>query len=457
MNKNHFFCFLSLSIFLLIFSSGCETVNENWKTEAAKPTFLTRSQKKLTDVIVHDIFSPPVASRIYAYANVAAYEILQNDYPEYLSLQGQLTDFQNVPTPENGVEYCFPLAMTHAFLTVGKSMIFSEPKIEDFEKEIYQEFKDLQMPSDVYERSMAFGKEMSAFVLAWADKDNYKQSRTFPKYSLTDEEDKWQPTPPDYMDGIEPHWSTIRPFVLKSADQFPPPPPTQYNMKDTSSVFFKEAMDVYNVLKVAEAERAERVAIAKFWDCNPYVSTHKGHVMYATKKITPGGHWMGIARLASEQVNADIMQTSEALTWTALALADGFISCWDEKYRSKLVRPETVINRHVDEEWKPLLQTPPFPEYTSGHSVISRAAATVLTHLYGDNFAFEDTVEEEYGLPTRNFKSFFQAADEAAVSRLYGGIHYRPACFNGVVQGENVGRYITQTLKTKEGRSLSQK
>jgi hypothetical protein len=365
-------------------------------------------------------------------------------------LEGQLTDFENAPKPNAGEEYCLPLASVHAFLTIGKTLIFSEPKIEEFEKEIYAAFDKINIPVEVYERSMAFGEAMSAHILAWADKDNYKQTRTFPKYSMTDEEAKWQPTPPDYMDGIEPHWSKIRPFVLKSADQFPPPPPTEYDMTDTTGLFFREVLDVYNILKVAEEEREDRLAIAKFWDCNPYVSTHKGHVMYATKKITPGGHWMGIARLASKQKDADIMKTSEALTMTALALADGFISCWDEKYRSKLVRPETVINRHIDEDWKPVLQTPPFPEYTSGHSVISRAAAMALTDIYGDNFEFLDTVEEEYGLPSRKFKSFLEASDEAAISRLYGGIHYRPACFNGVAQGENVGRYLVETLKMEE-------
>lgn len=423
--------------------------NPTWKKEIASPDFLTRSQKVLTDVIVYDIFSPPVASRIYAYPNIAAYEILQNDYPTYKSLEGQLTDFQKVPKPKVGQEYYFPLASVHAFLTIGKALIFSESKMEVLEQELYTEFEKINMPSDVYERSMAFGQEMSDYILAWADKDNYKQTRTFPKYSLTDDESKWRPTPPDYMDGIEPHWSKIRPFVLKSADQFPPVPPTKYDMKDTTGQFFREVLDVYNVLNVAEKERENRLGIAKFWDCNPYVSTHKGHVMYATKKITPGGHWMGIARLASEKKKADIMQTSEALTMTALALADGFISCWDEKYRSKLVRPETIINQHMDESWKPALQTPPFPEYTSGHSVISRAAAIALTHVYGDNFDFLDTVEEEYGLPSRRFKSFLEASDEAAISRLYGGIHYRPACFNGVAQGENVGRYLVENIEMK--------
>lgn len=431
---------------LLFFSCS----NPNWKEEAANPDFLIRSQKKLTDVIVHDIFSPPVASRIYAYPNIAAFEILQNDYSNYNSLENQLTDFQNVPKPKIGEEYCFPLASIHAFLTIGKSLIIFEPKIESFEKEIYAEFEKINMPKAVYKRSMDFGQEMSEYILAWADKDNYNETRTLPKYTITDDESKWRPTPPDYMDGIEPHWSKIRPFVLKSADQFLPPPPTEYDMKDTVGLFYQEVTEVYNALNVETKERENRQAIAKFWDCNPYVSTHKGHVMYSTKKITPGGHWMGIARLASKQNNANMMKTAEGLMLTALALADGFIACWDEKYRSNLVRPETVINRHIDEEWKPLLQTPPFPEYTSGHSVISRAAAVALTRVYGENFEFLDTVEEEYGLPARQFKSFLEASDEAAISRLYGGIHYRPACANGVVQGEKIGRYVVENLKTKQ-------
>jgi hypothetical protein len=207
-------------------------------------------------------------------------------------------------------------------------------------------------------------------------------------------------------------------------------------------------MEVYEALEAEDKE--ERLAIAKFWDCNPYVSHHTGHVMFATKKITPGGHWMGIAAIACKQDNADFMKSTQAYTLTSIALADAFISCWDEKYRSNLVRPETVINRHIDEEWAPALQTPPFPEYTSGHSVISRAAAIALTSIFGENFSYHDDVEEEYGLPARDFNSFIEASEEAAVSRLYGGIHYRPAIDNGVAQGEKVGKYVVANIKMKE-------
>jgi len=172
--------------------------------------------------------------------------------------------------------------------------------------------------------------------------------------------------------------------------------------------------------------------------------------MFATKKITPGGHWMGIVAIATRKAGNSFDETIEVYTRTSIALFDGFISCWDEKWRSIVIRPETVINEYLDEDWVPLLQTPPFPEYTSGHSVISRAAAITLTDYYGDGFAFNDTTEVEYGLPARDFESFLQASEEAAISRLYGGIHYMMAIDNGVDQGEEVGKYVVANMKTRK-------
>lgn len=444
---------LSLFFALSVFAS-CEEVNPNYQEEAADPEFFHRSMQQLTDIIVHDIFSPPVASRNYVYPTIAAYEAALHDHPGYQTLAGQLHELEPLPQPKEGAEYCYPLASIHAFLTVGKALIFSEDKMEAFQEEIYQEFRDLKMPGAVYERSMAYGDEVAQHILAWADGDMYKQTRTYPKYSITDDPAKWQPTPPDYMDGIEPHWNKIRTLVIDSADQFVPPPPTAFST-DPESKFMKETMEVYEALQVDDSlEAEEREAIANFWDCNPYVSHHTGHVMYATKKITPGGHWIGITKIASQDDGADFMKTLEAYTLTSIALFDAFISCWDEKYRSNLVRPETVINKYIDEDWLPALQTPPFPEHTSGHSVISRAAAVALTHVFGDNFHFVDTTEEPYGLPARTFNSFIEASNEAAVSRLYGGIHYRPAIDYGVEQGEKVGEFVVDNIQLKRQMGL---
>ncbi len=442
-------------LLVLLIAAACqpvEQVNTNYKAEANDSAFFHRSMKKLTDVIVHDIFSPPVASRIYVYSSIAAYEAAVPGAPDYQSLSGQLNGLDPSPKPEDGKEYCYPLASIQAFLKVGKALIFSESMIEEFEREVFAEFEALQIPRDVYQRSQAFGEAVADHILAWTNKDNYKQTRTFPKYTISDDPERWQPTPPDYMDGIEPHWRKIRTFALDSAQQFPPPPPTEYSV-DKNSQFYKETMEVYTVLNAEDKE--DKIAIAKFWDCNPYVSHHIGHVMYATKKITPGGHWIGITKIACEKDQANFIKTLEAYTLTSIALADAFISCWDEKYRSNLVRPETVINRHIDEDWTPTLQTPPFPEHTSGHSVISRAAAVSLTSIFGDNFAFDDNTEEEYGLPMRSFNSFFHASEEAAVSRLYGGIHYRPAIDYGVAQGEKVGKFVVEKIRLRS--QVSQK
>lgn len=406
--------------------------------------------QKLTDIIVYDIFSPPVASRIYSYSSIAAYEALRHDYPEYQSLAGQINGLDNVPQPEEGKQYNFSLASIHAFTTIGKALIFSEDKMDAYQQNLYAKYESA-LSSDVYENSMAYGQQVADHIMAWSGSDNYKQSRTFPKFTVKDEPGRWQPTPPDYMDGIEPHWASIRTLVLDSAQQFRPAPPTPFSVEEGSQ-FYKEMMEVYETgVNLTD----EQEAIAKFWDCNPYVSHHQGHVMFATKKITPGGHWMGITAIASRTAEANLMQSVEAYLLTSVSLMDGFISCWGEKYKSNLIRPETVINQHVDPDWTPLLQTPPFPEYTSGHSVISSAAAVALTHLYGEPFHFQDTTEVAYGLPPREFDSFIGASEEAAISRLYGGIHYMPACEVGVKQGRKVGNFIVSNLITKKDRPIA--
>lgn len=431
------FTIIALSALLL---QACQPANPDYQQLAANPEFYHRSVKQLTDVIVHDIFSPPAAARIYGYANIAGYEATTGSAPSLARTLNELTD---IPQPRTDQEYCLPLAGVHALLITGKALIFSETTMDSFHRQILAEYKNIGVPAQVYKRSLQYGEEVAKHVLAWAANDNYKQSRTFPKYSISPEPAVWQPTPPAYMDGIEPHWNTIRPFLLDSASQFAPPPPTPFDLTP-GSLFHKELMEVYQALDAPD--RTEREAIAQFWDCNPYKTNQVGHVMFATKKITPGGHWINIAGLAARKAGSDFGQTARAYAFTAITLHDAFVSCWDEKYRSKLVRPETVINRSLDENWLPLLQTPPFPEYTSGHSVASSSAAVILTAIFGEDFAFDDNTENEFGLPTRSFRSFAHAADEASISRLYGGIHYRPAIVNGVEQGNKIGRLAASRL-----------
>jgi hypothetical protein len=429
-----------LLLVLLFFSCQPKEIDES----LFGSDYLVQANDKLTEVIIHDIFSPPVASRIYAYPAIAAFEVAAIEDPQYKSLTGQLNGFEkkDFQVPEN---IFYPLASLAAYYDVATALVFSEETLISHKEEAFKAYKKA-LSSKVYNASIDFGKEVASHVLDYAKGDNYHQSRSFEKYSIRKDEGTWQPTPPVYMEGIEPHWMKIRPFFLDSAAQFKSLPPTPYS-SDPESLFYKEALEVFNIKENLTPEQLE---IAMFWDCNPYKMNVKGHVMFAEKKITPGGHWMAIAGIASKKDGRDWKGTSEALAFTGTALMDGFIACWDEKYRSILVRPETYINQFIDEEWVPLLQTPPFPEYTSGHSVISTAASIALTHLFGDNFEFEDTAEIPYGLPSRHFSSFKAAAEEAAISRLYGGIHYMPAITEGASKGKKVGEHLISKVSTRQ-------
>jgi len=425
--------------------TACSSANGDYRGQPPDAELLHAAVQHMTDVIVYDIFSPPQAARAYAYASVAAYEALRHDDSTYRSLEGQLNGLTAVPMPQPDSEYYFPLAGVHAFMTVGKALTFSQKRMDSLRTVMHERIRRMGVPAPIFERSVAYGEQVAQHVLAWSKKDNFLQTRGYAKYTVSSEPGRWVPTPPGYMDAVEPNWAKVRPFALDSASQFRPKPPHTFDMT-AGSPFHRQAMEVYEVSRqMTDAQRE----LVSFWDDNPYVMHVQGHAMYATKKATPGGHWMGITAIAARKADASLVQSADAYLRTAIALADGFISCWDEKFRSNLVRPETVIDAFIDPTWQPLLQTPPFPEYTSGHSVISTAAATVLTDVFGDNFAFTDSTEQTYGLMVRSFRSFNEAAAEAAISRLYGGIHYRMAIEEGVTQGRRVGDLVVRKVQTR--------
>ncbi len=439
-----------LSASLLLLTNACQ--KEVKKIEITADNY-HQAVDKITEVMVHDIFSPPVASRIYNYANIAAYEVIRQEGENYKSLSNQLHNLSTVPAVDTTKTINYRLSALVAYLEVGKSLLFSEDRVELYRDSLYNSWKSQN--EKTFNNSRIYGLKVAEHIKNWYASDNYAQTRTMPKFSInTEDPSRWQPTPPDYMDGIEPHWKEIRPSIIDSSSQFKPARYPDFSLeKDTP--FYKELMETYEVgQKIKEeGEDSEKLEIAQFWDCNPYVSTHKGHLMFATKKITPGAHWIGICKIACKKTNSDFAKTVFAYTKTSIAISDAFISCWDEKYRSNLIRPETLINQHIDENWTPVLQTPPFPEYTSGHSVVSGAASTVLTDIFGDNFAFDDDTEVPYGLPVRSFISFNKAADEAAISRLYGGIHYRAAIDLGLDQGRSLGSFVVNKLEMNTSNS----
>ncbi|MEO6547762.1 MAG: vanadium-dependent haloperoxidase [Ferruginibacter sp.] len=427
---------ISVTILLLL-QTVCYAQVAPWESDA---TPLHRAQKALTDVIVHDIFSPPVASRIYAYTNIAAYEIFARQNAGYASLHNHIESFPGIPPPSGNIS--FSLAALNAFLITGKSLVFSEAQLQDSTNQILTWYSQKKISKQRYEASLEYGRQVAAAILQWAAKDRYKETRSLRRYNYLKKEGKWMPTPPVYMAAIEPYWNKIRPMILDSCNQFcPDVPPAFSTNKD--SLFYQQALEVYNTTIDLSAENK---AIASFWDCNPFAVNTEGHLNFATKKISPGGHWMSIAGIACKETNADINKAAAAYTFTAIALFDAFIICWDEKYRSNVIRPETYINKYIDESWRPLLQTPPFPEYPSGHSVVSTAAANVLSNIFGNQLAFDDDTEVEFGLPIKHFDSFIAAAKEAAASRLFGGIHYRAAIENGQQQGDEFAKWLVRKL-----------
>ncbi|MGR3811382.1 vanadium-dependent haloperoxidase [Jiulongibacter sp. NS-SX5] len=439
---------LILAVFIVASSCSRKTPEEYGQV-TNNPQYYHDAIDKVTEVIIHDIFSPPVASRIYSYSTLAGYEALAPSDERFQSLDGQFKDFENVPKPEEGKEYCFPLASINALLTVARSQTFTVDKYDEFENGVYEDFKEAGVPSDVYDRSIEFGQAIANHVMEFAKGDNYAQTRGL-RYTVKSEPGYWVPTPPQYGDAMEPYWHTIRLSVLDSVNQFPAPPCPEYSL-DKNSDFWKEVMEVYRINQNITEDQKN---MAWFWDDNAFVMNVQGHVMFANKKMTPGGHWMAICKTVLKDQKRSLLESSEAYMYTATALHDGFITCWNEKYLTEKIRPETVINAEMDADDTPFLQTPPFPEYTSGHSTISAAAAEVLTGLLGDNVAFTDSTEYPYGHGVKSFPSFREAATACSYSRMYGGIHYRTAVEEGQTCGIQVGQYILNALKSRKGDNV---
>ncbi|MEJ1238521.1 vanadium-dependent haloperoxidase [Chryseolinea sp. T2] len=402
----------------------------------------------LSEVMLHDVANPPAASRFYAYSLLGAYEAIyyaKATVPD-INIRLKANPITNTPVPPAQPDLSF--CANYTMLQVGKQIMPSGPMLEERQKALTETFrKKYKMSKGSLDEHIRYCQEVASQVMQYARKDAYSKLSTYKRYTPSKEEGHWYPTPPEYMAAVEPQWKTIRPFFLDSASQFKPDRPAAFS-KDTTSSFYRQLKEVYITGKNLTTEQRN---IASFWDCNPFAVTYSGHMAYGLKKISPGGHWMAIAGIACYKANISLDSAVLVHALVALTLHDAFISCWQEKYTSDRIRPEAAINKLMDPSWRPLLQTPPFPEYTSGHSVVSSAVSVVLTHLFGDNFAYTDNSELYFGLPEREFKSFYQAADEAAISRLYGGIHYRDACENGVKQGRNIGRFVLSSMFVQQG------
>ncbi|MDR6945102.1 vanadium-dependent haloperoxidase [Mucilaginibacter pocheonensis] len=403
--------------------------------------------KKLNDIVLENNFPPVTASRNYVYANIAAYEVIAAGDPEhYRSLSGQIKHLPSTPRPAKDTTVDYQFASLLAFCYVGNAVTFPEGSMDQYVDGLKQKAKNAGMPSDLFEGSVNYANKIAKFILKWSKGDHYAQTRSASKYTVKQQDGRWIPTPPMYAQALEAHWGEIRPMVLDSTAQFIPPDPPPFNIKDKNSKFYRQALEVKVIVDSLTKEQKHQ---ADFWDDNAFKLNVVGHASFATKKFSPGGHWMNITGIATKAKQTDFNTTVSIYTQTSIALFDAFINCWYLKYRSNYVRPETIITKYMNADWRPYIQTPPFPEYSSGHAVISSAAAEVLTSKFGDHFAYTDSSEMEFGIEPLSFKSFREAAKSAGMSRVYGGIHFKNACIVGNVQGREIGQLVVRKLKLK--------
>lgn len=395
----------------------------------------------MTDLMVHDVTNPPLAARFFAYCMLAGYEVVSKNDSSIKSFKSRLNNYPEIPQPAIE-DYSWPLATVYAMLETAASLQPSGKLLEAKMTAISDSCYSLGMTRQTVDNSRAYGKAISKGILAYAKEDGYRRISNYNRYTPVAKEGSWFPTPPGFFAAVEPYFNRVRPFTLDSATQFVPEPPVVYS-SDPGSEFYLLVKSVYDANNMLTDEQRE---IAAFWDCNPFALEDNGHLQIGLKKMSPGAHWMGIAGVVCKKEDVSFSRAVEIHTALAVTLMDAFMCCWDEKFRSNRVRPETVIRKFLDPGWRPVLQTPPFPEYVSGHSVISTAASEVMTHFFGENVRFTDTVELPYGLAPRTFHSFRQAADEAALSRFYGGIHFMDAIKEGQNQGRKVGMHAIQRM-----------
>jgi len=439
------YCRAVLLLLLLISLLRCNSPQHT----SAKPscTDISRVITRMTELMIHDVTNPPLAARFFAYACLAGHEVVAQNNSRITSMHGVLNSYPLIVKPDSIETYDYQLAALLAMLETAKKMQPSGKLLNAFQDHLIDSFRHAGYTDAVIAGSGSYARTISKQILAYAKSDGYNKISNLPRYTPLQKEGCWYPTPPAYISAVEPYFKTVRPFTLDSSSQFKPLPPEPYSA-NRQSIFYRDML-LKNYAETDSSPELHRL-IAGFWDCNPFAVQDEGHLSVGLKKISPGAHWLGITGIACMKAKKNFDEAMDITTIVALGLTDSFIACWDEKYRSNRIRPETAIRQLLDVNWKPLLQTPPFPEYLSGHSCISATSATILTHYFGDHFHYTDSVELNYGLAPRTFNSFQEAAIEAGISRFYGGIHFMDAINNGRAQGLKVGDWVLQKIKGKK-------
>jgi len=411
------------------------------KVETFDPDVATQWFDRLYLEVKASGTAPPQASRMYGYAALALYEGIVTGMPDHNTLQGQLEAFPagTIPAPTNAV-HDWPSVANRALSVVCTGLLpAGQVNFDALEAQIAADV-EVGLTQVVIDRSVQYGEDVGNAILAFAATDGVAglaacNGAFVPPITVPN--GAWTGTGL----GLQPCWGTLRTFALTAADECAAFGHPAYDTATTSAIY-SHALVVYNTTGDAGANlTADQTDIANYWADG------------ATATGTPGGHWISIVRVvaAAEGLKLDVV--AEAYARVGIAIHDAFIACWDAKFDTYLLRPVTYIRDNIDAGWDPLLTTPNFPTYTSGHSTQSGAASTVLTGQFG-SLAFTDTTHSDLNpalaASDRSFGSFAQAANEAAISRLYGGIHWLFDNIDGYNQGQCIGEIINSRVQFRD-------
>ncbi|MEJ1241028.1 vanadium-dependent haloperoxidase [Chryseolinea sp. T2] len=425
-----FFCLMALTFVVM---SGFESVRVSKTEKISDP----ESGKLLTDWIgVHlkliratKGLSQGGIFRHQGYASIAVYETILSGDKGYLTMAGQLQGLEPVPAAASDKKLCWQAGANAAMASVLRSFYGSSPaahKIDSLEKYYQGVFERNGFSAESIKAGADHGATVASHILSWAKEDG--SAKTWPTYEIPKGDGLWEPTPPAFSAPAAPYAYNNRTCVKNSTENTLPVPPTKFSA-DPGSTFYAMVDEVYQTsLKLTDAQKS----MALFWDDFP-----------DGKYYGAGGHWASIFSQLVPQKQLSLMTGTVAYVKMNIALMDAFNATWKGKYTYNVLRPVTYIQKHMGHtEWNPLIVTPAHPEYPAAHASVSMAAATALTNALGDNVAFTDHTYDDLGFAPRNFKSINDAGKEAGLSRLYGGIHYRPSIDAGYLVGSKTAMNV---------------
>lgn len=390
--------------------------------------------------------TPPYASRAFGYIGLTMYEAIVNGHSSYRSMAGQLSGLHSLPLPEPDQDYNWVLSLNAAQASILKNIYNqtsddNKNKIDSLESAIYSSFTKKKEEQDLHNRSVAYGIAVAEAIFEWSKTDGGHRGylKNFTKTEIhPTRPGSWQP--PLYAQSISHHpllskWGQNRKFV-KVNGELPIPEMVPYDTVK-GSPYYEEFMKVY--LKERSLTQTEKET-AIWWGDDPDVT------------FTPPGHSYYITSLAIEQTQPPLIECAELFAKVGIAVADAVNNCWHWKYHYFSERPNTYIPKYIDPNWVSFWPDPPFPAFPSAHSIQASAAAVVLESKFGSPFHFTDNAHlgrerdevRNVDFVPRSFNSFWEAAEETANSRLYGGIHTPKDNAVGLEEGKKIGKNVNE-------------